>query len=391
MTRYDFDEIIDRKGSGAIKADALEEKFGRKDLIPMWVADMDFRTGDFIIDAIKERCDHGIFGYTRPSEKYFPSIINWINKRHQWKVEQDWLSFIPGIVKGIAFCVMNFTKPRDKIIIQPPVYHPFHLIPERRRRTIIHNALHEIGGKYRMNLDHLRKVIDKDCKMLILCNPQNPIGITWDKATLIELAEICYEKNILVISDEIHSDLAIFGNKHIPFASVSEKAKANSITFMAPSKTFNIAGIVSSYSIVPDKLLRTNFYNFLQASELNEGHLFAYAASEAAYRKGENWLSQLNRYLENNITFTDQYLKNNIPQIKAIIPQASFLMWLDCRELGLFQEELVALFVNNAGLALNDGSMFGPGGKGFMRMNIGCPLAVIQKALNQLNEAVSKI
>ncbi len=391
MKKYNFDEIIDRKGSGAIKTDWLKEQFGSAELIPLWVADMDFKTGDFIIDAIRERCDHGVFGYTAAPAGYIPSIVKWIEKKHQWKVEEEWINYIPGIVRGIAFSIMRFTKPGDKIIIQPPVYHPFRLVPEMNGRMVVNNPLKENEGSYTMDLDHLKKVIDKDCKLLILCNPHNPIGITWDKETLIELAEICYRHNILVISDEIHSDMAVFWNKHTPFATVSEKARVNSITFMAPSKTFNIAGIVSSYAIIPDAGIRKQFYDFLSANELNEGHIFAYIATLAAYEQGSDWLNQMIQYIEGNISFVNNYLQENIPCIKAVMPQASFLVWLDCRELQLPQSELVDLFIKDAGLALNDGSMFGPGGEGFMRMNIGCPKSIIQKGLTNLKEAVEKM
>jgi cystathionine beta-lyase len=388
MKQYNFDEIIDRKNTGALKTNALKERYGRSDLIPLWVADTDFRCGDFIVDAIRQRAAHGIFGYTIPPQSYYDSVIDWVKNRHHWNIKQEWFSYIPGIVKGIALTILNFSQPQDKIIIQPPVYHPFRLVPLMQRRNIVNNPLIEENGRYRMDLEGLKKVIDKDCKLLILCNPHNPIGITWHRETLEELAEICYNNNLLVVSDEIHSDMGLFGNKHIPFASVSEKAEKNSITFMAPSKTFNIAGLVSSYSIIPDEQIRKSFYDFLRAGELDEGTIFAYAATQAAYEQGLDWMQQMLRYVENNIRFVDNYLKDNIPQIKAIIPQASFLLWLDCRELGFNQKELNDLFVEKAGLALNDGEMFGKEGLGFMRMNVGCPRAILKQALEQLHKAL---
>ncbi|MDR0507472.1 MAG: PatB family C-S lyase [Dysgonamonadaceae bacterium] len=384
MKKYNFDEIIDRKNTGALKIDVLQERYGNSDLIPLWVADMDFRCGDFIIDAIKNRADNGIFGYTVPSQSYYDSIICWINEHHGWKIEQEWISYVPGIVKGIAFTILNFSSPQDKIIIQPPVYHPFRLVTQMHGRQVVNNPLIEENGWYRMDFDGLKKLIDKDCKLLILSNPHNPIGITWQRETLEELAELCYDRGVLVVSDEIHSDMALFGNQHIPFATVSEKAKENSITFMAPTKTFNIAGIVSSYSIIPNCRTRKSFYDFLQASELNEGTLFAYVATQAAYENGVGWMRQMLQYVESNIQFVDSYLKENIPQIKAFIPQASFLMWLDCRDLKLNQKSLEDLFVNKAGLALNSGEMFGKEGIGFMRMNIACPKTVLEKALERL-------
>jgi cystathionine beta-lyase len=388
MSLYNFDEIIDRKGTNALKTDALQERFGKSDLIPLWVADMDFKCGDFIPDALKARCEKGIFGYTIPSENYYLSIINWLRNNHDWKIEKEWISYIPGIVKGIAFCIMHFTAPNDKVIIQPPVYHPFRLVPLMHRRQVVFNPLIEENRQYKMDLDGLRNVIDKDCKLLILSNPHNPVGITWDKATLEELADICSEHNILVISDEIHSDMALFGHRHFPFATVSEQAKQNSITFMAPTKTFNIAGIVSSYSIIPNSELRDSFYSFLRSCELDEGNIFAYIAAQEAYNQGLEWKNQMLRYVEGNIKFVDSYLKENIPQIKVFIPEASFLVWLDCRELGLSQEEMDFLFVEKAGLALNNGEMFGKEGIGFMRINVGCPRAILARALNNLKKAL---
>jgi cystathionine beta-lyase len=342
MKNYNFDEVINRKGTGALKTDALIERYGRDDLTALWVADMDFRTGDFITEALIKRCEQGIFGYTIPSENYYSSIINWVKNRHGWEIQKKWLSYIPGIVKGIAMCVVKYTNPGEKIIIQPPVYHPFRLVPLMHHRSIVNNPLIEENGRYRMDLDGLRKIIDKDCKLLILSNPHNPAGIIWDQATLKELAEICYEHHILVISDEIHSDMGLFGHKHIPFATVSQEAAQNSITFMAPSKTFNIAGIVSSYSIIPNDKIRKSYYDFLHASELDDGTIFAYTATEAAYEKGLNWMLQMLQYIEDNVLFIDKYLKENIPQIKAYIPDASFLLWLDCRKLGLNHSKLVS-------------------------------------------------
>ena len=388
MKKYDFDEIIDRKGTFAVKTDALKSKYGREDLIALWVADMDFRCGDFIIDALQERVRKGIFGYTCASDGYFESIAGWLKRQHQWEIKREWLSYIPGIVKGIAFCVTQFTNPGDKVIIQPPVYHPFRLVPQYHSRQVVNNPLIEEYGKYRMDLDGLKKIIDKDCKMLLLCNPHNPAGIIWDKETLRELARICAGNNILVIADEIHADMGLFGHRHLPFATISQEAAGNSITFMAPSKTFNIAGIVSSYSIIPNPQIRESFYRYLHAGELDEGTVFAYVATEAAYKNGADWMRQMLDYVEENVLFVDRYLKANIPQIKVIIPEASFLVWLDCRETGLNQRELVSLFVDKAHLALNDGEMFGEGGTGFMRLNIGCSRIVLERALGQLKEAV---
>lgn len=388
MSKYNFDEIIERRGTGAIKVDALEERYGNADLIPMWVADMDFKSPPAIAEAIIDRAKHGIFGYTKPGQAYYNSIINWVGGYHDWKVKQEWISFIPGIVKGIAFAVDCFTDKGDEIIIQPPVYHPFRIVPTLHHRTVVGNPLILNSGQYQMDLEGLKSLISPSSKMLILCNPHNPGGRVWTRQELIDIADICYDRNVLVISDEIHSDLAFAPNKHIPFASVSEKAAQNSITFMAPSKTFNIAGIVSSYSIIPNDKLREKFHTFLASSELESGHIFAYLAAQTAYNEGKEWLEEVKDYLWRNIEFVDNYLKTNIPQVKAMLPEASFLIWLDCRELNISQEELVSLFVNDAKLALNDGAIFGAGGEGFMRLNIGTPKSNIKKAMDCLQKAI---
>ncbi len=386
MEKYNFDTIINREGTNALKLDVLQKRYGRSDLIPMWVADMDFASPPCVKEAICERAQHGIFGYTCPSEEYYDSIINWVSRHHQWTIQKDWVSFIPGIVKGIAFVVDCFTNEGDQILIQPPVYHPFKIIPTLHHREVVNNELLFDGDNYKMDFNKLAEQA-KTAKVLILCNPHNPGGRVWTREELVKLAEICYDNQVLVISDEIHSDLALNGHQHIPFASVSEKAAEVSITFMAPSKTFNIAGIVSSFSVVSNSELRTKFYKYLSASELEEGHIFAYLAAQAVYEKGDEWLAQLKDYLWENICFTNQYLQQHLPQVKAVIPQASFLVWLDCRELGMSQKELVSFFVNEAKLALNDGAMFGPGGEGFMRFNIGTPRAIVEKSLQQLAEA----
>ncbi|MDR2954655.1 MAG: PatB family C-S lyase [Prevotella sp.] len=388
MSKYNFDEIVDRRGTHAIKVDALGERFGNPDLISLWVADMDFKSPPAVANTIIERCRHGIFGYTSTSDEYYNSIINWVNRHHDWKIDREWISFVPGIVKGIAFAVDCFTCPDHEVIIQPPVYHPFRIIPTLHHRTVVDNPLILEAGHYKMDVEGLKKLINPASKLLILCNPHNPGGRVWTREELIAIADICFEHKILVISDEIHSDLAFVPHKHIPFASVSEKAAQNSITFMAPSKTFNIAGIVSSYSVIPNKKLRELFHTFLSNSELEAGHIFAYLAAQAAYDNGDEWLVEAKDYIWKNICYVDEYLKSNIPQIKAMLPEASFLVWLDCRELNLLQSDLVSLFVDDAKLALNDGIMFGTGGEGFMRLNVGTPLANIRQAMDNLKKAV---
>ncbi len=313
MTKYNFDRIIDRRGTNAVKTDALKELYGRDDLIPLWVADMDFESPSAVTDAIIERAKRGIYGYTCAGQEYYDSIVNWLKNRHDWPVRQEWISFIPGIVKGIAFVTDCFSKENDTVVIQPPVYHPFRIIPVSHCRRVITNPLILEAGRYVMDITDLKRKITSEVKIMILCNPHNPGGRVWTKPELAEVAEICYDNHVLVISDEIHCDLVYEGHRHIPFASVSEKAAQNSITFMAPSKTFNIAGMVSSFSVVPNDEIRTRFYNYLERSELNDAHIFAYTATQAAYTKGSDWLHEVKRYLWGNIQFVDDYLKKNIP------------------------------------------------------------------------------
>ena len=388
---YSFDKIVDRRGSGDLKHGVLQERYGRSDLLPLWVADMDFETPPFITEALRQRLDHSLFGYTVVPEELWDVIIQWTLEHHGWQVQREWLTYIPGIVKGIGMAINVFSEEGDKVIIQPPVYHPFRLTPQGNGRKVVYNPLRELpDGSYDMDFEQLEQVTDEHCKILILSNPHNPAGICWKENTLRRLAHFCYEHHILVLSDEIHSDMALFGNRHIPFATVSDEAAACSITFSAPSKTFNIAGIVSSYAIVPNPTLRRRFYSWLEANELNDPPLFSPIATIAAYSQGESWRKQMLAYIEENIRFVEEYCQQHLPKIKPWRPEASFLVWLDCRPLGLQHDELVDLFVNRAHLALNDGAMFGPGGEGFMRLNVGTPRSILLQALLQLEQAMNK-
>lgn len=388
---YDFDKAVQRYGTDCVKYDTLGSFFGREDLIPLWVADMDFETPDFIIDALKKRLEHPVLGYAGDYPEYWESIINWQKRRNGWDIERSEMAFIPGIVKGIGMAVNVFTAPGDKVIIQSPVYHPFRIVPQENGREIVWNPLKLTANGYEMDFEHLESVIDDRCKMLILANPHNPAGIAWSEETLVRLAEICADHGIIVISDEIHSDMPLFGNRHIPFASVSDKARDISITFAAPSKTFNIAGVITSYCVVKNEDLRRRFFGWIHANEMDAKGIFAPVATTAAYTHGDEWLEQMLGYIEANVLFVEDYCRENIPGIRPMRPQASFLVWLDCRGLGLQHDELMSLFVDKAGLALNDGAMFGPGGDGFMRLNVGTRRTVLEEAFSRLQKAVSTL
>ena len=387
--KYNFDEIIIRKGTDCVKYDAVEEMWGRNDLLPMWVADMDFRTPHFVMEAIQKRIEQGVLGYTLPSKNWYEQIILWNAKRHRLPIKKEEIGFVPGIVRAIAFAVNCFTNKGDKVMVQPPVYHPFFLVTEHNQREVVYSALDIRNGQVHINFDRFKQDI-KGCKLFILCNPHNPGGRVWTLEELQQIAAICQENGTLVISDEIHADLTLPGYKHHSFSTVSETARMNSITFMAPSKAFNMPGISSSYSLIFNSQLRERFTEFMEASELAMGNMFAYTTCAAAYEKGEAWLDQMLTYVQENIDFTEQFLKEHISNISMLKPQASYLIFLDCRKLGLSQEALVNLFVDKAHLALNDGTMFGKEGAGFMRLNVGCPRSVLQQALQQLEKAISQ-
>ena len=395
---YDFDKQIDRHGTDCLKWDGLQERYNNPDLLSLWVADMDWETPDFIKDALRRLIDtNPVLGYTMDPKEWWPTTIKWISDHHGWNVEREWLSFIPGIVKGIGFVINVLLKDDEKVIVQPPVYHPFFLTPQGNRREVVWNPLRPVFNAdgtlrtYEMDFDNLEKVCDEKCRLLILSYPHNPCGICWGRETLVRLASFAKKHGLIVISDEIHCDLALYGNHHIPFATVSDEAAEVSITFSAPTKTFNMAGIVSSWSVVINPQLREKFYSWLAANELNEPTMFAPVATMAAFREGEEWRRAMLSYLEGNIDFIIDYCRREIPPISPVRPDASYLIWLDCRKLNLTQDKLIDLFENKAGLALNQGASFGKEGTGFMRMNVGCPRATLKQALHKLKEAIDSL
>ena len=394
MNKFDFDNEIDRRGSHSYKADKLKDIYGREDLIPLWVADMDFKADDHIVQALREIVNFGVYGYNIEPPAFKSSIQNWIKNIQNWEIDRDWITFIPGVVRGIGYILHYFTLPGDKIIIQPPVYHPFRLISEDNKRVVINNPLKinpqtatgdSAGAVYSMDLEGLKEIIrEHDCKALILCNPHNPGGIRWSREQLTELADICYDNKILVISDEIHADLQLWDNKHTPFATISDKARDITITLGAPSKSFNVPGLASSYYIIPNPTLREGFYKWLTHNEYNSPSIMASTVTIAAYTKADPWRRAVIKYIEQNILYIENFCRKHLPTIKVIRPDASYLIWLDCRKLGLTASQLDDLFINRAHLALNNGKMFGSQGEGFMRLNVGSPRSIIEKAMNQL-------
>ena len=374
-----------------MKYDGLRQAYGRDDLLPLWIADMDFEVCPAVYEALEKRVNHKIYGYSTVCDSYWESIMGWLKRRHGFTVGRDELCFVPGIVRGIGYVVNHFTAPGDKILIQEPVYHPFKNVVEGNGRIAVNNQLHYSDGTLRMDFESLEaKIKDENPRMMILCNPHNPGGIVWSKPDLEKVARICASYGVVVVSDEIHGDIELFGNRYTPFAMVSEEAAMNSIVFGAPSKTFNIPGLASSWCVIKNPALRGSFFKWMEVNEFSSPTMFVTIATEAAYTKGEKWLDSLLRYLEGNILFVEKYLGDNIPQIKPLRPQASFLMWLDCSATGLKGLRLDDLFISKAHLALNDGEMFGKGGECHMRLNVACPRKVLEKALLQLAEAVAR-
>lgn len=388
MKKYDFDQLIDRHGTYAVKYEGLDQMFGRHDLMPLWIADLDFAVCPDITEALSHRLQHPVLGYSAAPESYWQSIMDWQRRRHGFEIKRDEICFIPGVVKGIGLAVNFFSGKGDRIVIQPPVYHPFRNVIEGNGRVVAENPLVFENGTYRMDLEHLARVIKREKPtMMILCNPHNPIGLQWDRETLAEVGRLCREAGMVVVSDEIHGDLMLGGRTHIPFVEASEDCRKVAVTLGAPSKTFNIPGLVSSWMVVKDPALRRDFYHWLEVNEFNAPVLVSAIGAEAAYRHGEEWLDEMLDYVQQNIDFVDSFLRENLPQVKVVRPEASFLVWLDFTGLGMCQECLVNMLLNEARVALNNGAMFGRQGEGFMRLNVGTPRSVLADALNHIAKA----
>ncbi|WP_423126387.1 MalY/PatB family protein [Gaoshiqia sp. Z1-71] len=380
---YNFDEQINREGTNCIKYDARKFFFGKEDVLPLWVADMDFKTPDFILNAIKKRLEHEILGYTFRPDSYFQSIIGWMKERHNWPVEKEWISFSPGVVAGLTLAIETFSKPGDEVVVQPPVYFPFFDSVKSTGRQMLENPLKLVNGRYTFDLDDLRSKITSKTKLLLLCNPQNPGGMVWTKEELTALATLCLENKILIISDEIHSDLVFNGHKHIPLPTLSDEIAQNCVVCMAPSKTFNLAGLTTSFLIIPNKRHFARYERTLKIPHLHMGNIFGTIALEAAYTHGSGWVDQLVGYIQANFDFLEDWLSRNLPQVRVMKAEATYLAWLDFSALGLTDEELNEKLLD-AGVGLNRGVQFGKQGSGYMRINLGCTRATLNEALNRI-------
>lgn len=388
MKKYDFDEIIDRRGSDCEKYDQLQKFFGNGEAIPLWVADSDFRVPDFITSAIHKRADHEVYAYSFRPDGFYNSIINWQQDQHGWNITREMILPTQGVVATLSALIMAYSREGDKIIIQPPVYTPFFSCVKDCGRMVVENPLAFKDGEYTFDLEDLERKIDQDTRLLILCNPHNPVGRVWSKEELSGLGAICLKNNVLVISDEIHSDLIFSGFKHLPFPAISDDFSDNCIVCMAPSKTFNIAGLATSYVIIPNKRIRLQFDQFLQMLHLKSGNLFGNIALEAAYTYGKEWVKQQNTYLEANRNFLLDFCQTRMPAIQMIFTEATYLAWLDFSKFGLNEHDLNRLLIDQAGVVLNKGSIYGKQGDGFFRLNFACPRQVLREAMTRIESVL---
>ena len=389
--QYDFDTPIDRTHTWSIKHDFKKENGKADDILPLWVADMDFRSPDSVVEALKKAVDHGIFGYSRADESYFDAVAAWYQKRHHLTLQPEWMTCTPGIVFALSIAVRAFTQEGDAVLIQPPVYHPFSRAILRNKRTLVENPLVLKDGHYEMDLEELeQKVLDEHVKLMILCNPHNPVGRVWTREELTALADICLRHHVYVISDEIHGDFVWQGHEQTPYASISDEACLHSMMCTAPSKTFNLAGMATSNLFIPDPEMRRKFRSeLLDVGQENMNRLGLFAC-RAAYEGGGEWLDQLIGYLAGNLALVRDFCKNRVPQIQLVEPEGTYLAWLDCRELGMTDDELMAFFSNEAKVWLDPGTHSGEQGSGFMRFNLGSSRSVIAQALDQIEAAWKK-
>jgi cystathionine beta-lyase len=378
-----FEKGIDRRGTNSFKYDFRKEFFGREDVIPLWVADMDLPAPDFVQQAVTERARHPVYGYTILPDSYYRSIINWQKERHGWQIEKDWIRHSPGIVTAINLLVQALTQPGDPVIVQPPVYFPFFWAVEKNGRKLLNNVLVEENGRYRIDFNDLEGKLDSGAKMLILCSPHNPVGRVWEKQELERMARLCLQYDAIIVSDEIHCDLVYEGYRHTPTAKLSDEIAAKTITCIAPSKTFNLAGLATSSIIISDEGLRKQFQKEEEKIHLSS-NIFGVVASEAAYANGAGWVDELMVFLKGNVELVKDFLAVKLPEVKLIHPESTYLLWLDFRGFGLSDKKTRKILVEKAGVGMNDGRMFGPGGVGFQRMNIGCPPSTLEKALENI-------
>lgn len=386
---YDFDRVIDRRGTNCLKYDFAKERGRSDELIPLWVADMDFETAPCVKKRLQEAVEHGIFGYSEGKEEYFKAVHDWYARRFQWEVRPEWLVKTPGVVFALAACVRAFTREGDAVLLQQPVYYPFGEVILDNGRRLVNSPLVFKDGRYEMDFEDLeKKIVSEKVKLFLLCSPHNPVGRVWEEWELKKAGEICLRHGVLVVSDEIHSDFTLPGKKHHVFAALDPAFSEIAVTCTAPSKTFNLAGLQISNIFIENELLRVRFLRAVAQAGYSQAGLFGLLACQAAYEEGEEWLEELKAYLYENLVFVKSFLQEYLPEVKLIEPEGTYLLWLDFKALSLNADELEDLVVNRAKLWVDSGRMFGADGEGFQRINIACPRSVLRRAMEQLREAV---
>ena len=383
---YNFDAIIDRRNTACVKYDNLANVFGLTDILPMWVADMDFQVAPEIQEAVHQYAEKGVFGYTFRTDEAKQAFIDWVTRRHNWYVKKEWILSSPGIVTALSIAVRVYTKTGDKVLIFTPVYPPFHAVVKDNKRQLVCSSLKVENNHYRIDWEDFEAKLKDGVKLLIMSNSHNPVGRVWTKEELLRIGELCLQYGVTILSDEIHSDLALPGHKHVVMATLSPEIADITVTMMAPSKTFNIAGMMNSVIVISSPELRRLFEEEILCLHLDLGNIFGHVTFEAAYKHGDAWLDEMIGYLEKNIEYTDQFLRQELPVVKMIPPEGSFLLWLDFRATGLSHEQIREKLLHEAKLGLNSGTDFGPEGEGFFRMNSGCPLATVKEGLERLKK-----
>lgn len=389
--KYDFNQIIDRRNTNSLKYDFAPERGKPEGVLPLWVADMDFQAPPCVIEALVAKSRHGIFGYSDSKDDYFQALHHWFSSRFQWEIQPEWLVKTPSVVYAVNTAIRAFTEEEEAVLIQPPVYYPFSEGALVNNRKLIFNPLTFADGRYEIDFaDFEAKIIKHKVKIFILCNPHNPVGRVWKKEELIALGDICVKHNVIIIADEIHGDFTYPGHSHLVFSGLDPAYASRTITCTAPSKTFNLSGLQISNIFIPNKGLRKKFKIEMNKSGYSQPGIMGMVACKAAYADGGPWLAELKEYLLENLNFARAYLKDNLPQIRLIEPEGTYLLWLDCRDLGLDEKTLNGLIEKEAGLWLDHGTMFGTEGEGFQRINMACPRVILQEALERLKEAIEK-
>lgn len=381
----DFDRSIERKGTGCIKYDLAVERGMPADVLPLWVADMDFETSSYVVDALAERLQHGIFGYSEPLEGYFDAVKDWMRQHHGWEIQKPWLVRTPGVVFALAMAVKAYTEAGDGVLLQQPVYYPFsEVINDNGRRVVSSDLYLGEDNRYHMDFeDFEKKIVEEKIKLFFLCNPHNPVGRVWTEEELCRLGDLCVKHHVIVVSDEIHQDF-VFRGKHQVFAKLKEEYQQISITCTAPSKTFNLAGMVMSNIFIPNHELRKKFRRQIDAAGVSQLGVMGLVACEAAYGKGEEWYQAMHSYVAANIAYTKQYVEENLPGVRMTEHEGTYLVWLDFRKTGLSAEELEHKIVHEAKLWLDSGAIFGESGSGFQRVNVACPRKILEEALGRI-------